>query len=406
MEFFQPRDEQDLSSFIERAHNNRVPVEIRGSGSKAAIGRPVQVKHALSSLNISGILFYEPRERVMSAKAGTPLKFIEETLAYNGQMLPFEPVNFAMINQKPEEQGTIGGVFASHVDGSRRILAGSAQDHFLGMNAVNGMGKRFKAGGRVMKNVAGYDICRSVAGSWGTLVIMTDVTFRVMPKPETTKTLIFYDLLDVLAIELMGKAMKTPYEISGAAHLPSSLVSNLTDSDLNTRGKAITALRLENFSYAVSNRLDKLQEILGSFAAMDILDKDKSLTFWSDVRNLNFFKSSDAPFWRITTAPSKAVEIVASIRAHHPECVAAYDWAGGLIWLLTPYRADAGASEVHRTVLNRSGNATLMRGSSELRNSTYVFQPLERNMKALVKKVKHAFDPAGILNPGKMYSDI
>ncbi len=404
MDILRPRDETQLSKIVSDANQSKTSLEVAGAGTKRSLGRPVQADYIVCTGAMFGISMYEPQELVVSVKTGTPLRFLEETLARKNQMLAFEPLDMGPVLGVAQGEGTIGGVLATNLCGSRRILTGSTKDHFLGMTAVNGIGDVIKSGGRVMKNVTGYDLCKGVSGSWGTLAVMTEVTMKVLPKPEETATLIFSGLLDVLAIELMCKAMKTPYEVSGTVHIQQPLVSELSDSHLRTTDASLTAIRIENFSEALQYRLKALQEELDSFGIIEVLDHERSEAFWSDMRTLKLFQSSQAPFWRITTSPSKGVEIVSAIKAHHPDSVAIYDWSGGLIWLLTPFTADAGASEVHRAVINRGGNATLMRGDLALRASADVFQPVESDVAAITRRIKAAFDPNFVLSPGRMYS--
>ncbi|MGH1353349.1 MAG: FAD-binding protein [Methyloligellaceae bacterium] len=404
MEILRPRDEAQLAEVITEANHQKMALEVAGAGTKRALGRPVDAERIVCTGAMFGVSLYEPEDLVVTVKTGTPVRFLEETLSRQGQMLGFEPLDLGpVLGQNPGE-GTIGGLFATNLCGSRRLQVGSARDHLLGMTAVNGLGQQISVGGRVMKNVAGYDLTRNIAGSWGTLGVMTEVTMRVMPKPEDAATLIFYGLLDELAIELMAKAMKTPCEVSGAVHIQEPLVAGIGDEKLRRADTAITAIRIENQAASVEFRLKFLKDILDSFGPIEVLERDRSDKFWAEMRELKLMQNTDTPFWRITTAPSNGVDIVAAIKAHHPNSVAVYDWSGGLIWLLTPFTADAGASEVHRAVVNRGGNATLMRGELALRASADVFQPVEEGMAVLARKIKAAFDPNGILNPGRMYS--
>ncbi|MEM7620044.1 MAG: FAD-binding protein [Pseudomonadota bacterium] len=406
MQTLQPNDKNELASIIRDAKGENVRLEIIGSGSKRAIGRPVEANYRVSSAQMSGITLYQPKQRMLSVKAGTHLDVIEDALEKYQQILGFEPVNLGGILNTREKPETIGGILATNISGSRQIHTGSAKNHLLSLRGVNGFGQIINAGGDTIKHVTGYDLRRALTGTWGTLVFMTDITLRTLPKPEQTQTLIFSGLLDVLAIELMNKAMATPYEISGAMHLQAPLVKNLTTEQNRATGQSLTALRLENFSFSTPCRMQKLQDLLGPFGDHIILDDDESHDFWSDMRTLKFFHNSKGPLWRIAAAPNMASEIVSAIKSHHPESIAAYDCAGGIIWLQTPLRSDAGASEVHRAVLNRGGNATLIRADKELRSNTYVFQPVDTQIKSLMKRIKMAFDPFGILNPGRIYEDI
>ncbi len=401
-----PVEEKDISSLIAEASAAGTPLEIRGAGSKQSVGRPLQTGAIISTEGLTGITLYEPSELVISAWAGTPLTKIEETLADNDQALAFEPIDLGPVLGGPQGRGTIGAVFATNLSGSRRIMAGSARDHFIGVRAINGQGENFKSGGRVMKNVTGYDLCRGLSGSWGTLAVMTEVTMKVLPMVEETKTLVFSGLLDEIAINVMCTALATPYEVSGAVHLQAPFVQALSDSVLRETKQPLTALRLENFSPSVTYRGGRLKEALASFGNIEVLDNDRSTAFWEDMRVLKVLQNSTDPLWRISSAPKNGARIVGSIQAHHPKCSAIYDWSGGLIWLVMPPSSDAGASEVRRALGECGGYATLIRGDASLRAAIDVFQPLEEGVARLTKGVKNAFDPKGILNPGRMYAGV
>src|SRR5262249_37398511 len=178
-----------------------------------------------STRALRGITLYEPNEMVMSARSGTSLAQIEDALSARRQMLAFEPIGLGGLGGGEATDATIGGIFATNLSGARRIRVGAARDHLLGVRA--GSGEVFKSGGRVMKNVTGLDLCRGLAGSWGTLAVMCEVTFKVQPMPEETATLILLGLPDEIAVEVLCEAMTTPYEVSGAVHLQPSLVARL-----------------------------------------------------------------------------------------------------------------------------------------------------------------------------------
>jgi glycolate oxidase FAD binding subunit len=339
---------------------------------------------------------------VMSARAGTPLKQIEADLADRGQMLAFEPVELGPLVGVEAGQASIGGVFATNISGSRRISAGAARDHLLGVRGVNGRGEMFKSGGRVMKNVTGYDLCRGLSGSWGTLAVLSEVTFKVLPVPEDTGTLILLGLPDEFAGQVMCTAMASPFEVSGAVHLQSPLVARLEHQALAAQGEAVTALRLENFAKSVAYRKEQIKGLLKVYGAIHELDRQNSLEFWGELRRLSMLRKSKAPVWRISTSPTAGTKVVAAISAYM-QCHAFYDWSGGLIWAEVLSTTDAGAADVRRVIATHGGHATLIRAEPEVRAGVEVFQPLEAGLERLSRKLKAAFDPAGILNPGRMY---
>jgi glycolate oxidase FAD binding subunit len=400
-----PVDERECSRVLAEATATHTPIAVVGSGSKQQIGRPMHTAANVSTKGLRGITLYEPSEMVMSARAGTPLEQIEDALATRGQMLAFEPIELASLTGGEPRQATIAGVFATNMAGARRIKVGAGRDHLLGVRAVNGRGEIFKSGGRVMKNVTGYDLCRGLSGSWGTLAIMSEVTFKVVPVPEDTCTLILLGLPEEIAIEVLCAAMATPFEVSGAVHLQPSLVARLWHEGLRRQGQALTALRLENFAKSVAYRSGRLKEHLKAYGEIHDLDRDNSFAFWDELRQLSVLQGSDAQLWRISTSPSAGPKVVAAISAYM-ECRAFYDWSGGLVWAEVLPTTDAGAADIRRVIATHGGHATLIRAEPQVRSAVEVFQPLEAGLQKLTRKLKAAFDPAGILNPGRMYANL
>lgn len=399
-----PADETEISRLIAEAAAERMPIEIRGNGSKRAIGRPLQVAGAIETGSIRGVTLYEPSELVMSAKAGTPLRDIEERLASRRQMLAFEPLDLGPLNRKPAGQATIGAVFAANLSGSRRLSAGAARDHLLGIRAVNGRGEVVKSGGRVMKNVTGYDLCRGIAGSWGTLAMLTEVTFKVVPQPQETRTLLLYGLLGEIAVEVMCAAMSSQAEVTGAMHVDAVFTPRIGLPRLSSQRRSVTALRLENFSSFLDARMKKLTELCKPYGQAIEIGDGESRELWSRLNRLSFLEGGSDPVWRISTAPAKGARVMAQIQ-HYMNARAAYDWSGGLLWVEVPPTADAGATDIRRIIASLGGHATLMRAEPQVRASVDVFQPLDPVAQALSRRLKEAFDPAGVLNPGRMYAD-
>ncbi len=406
IDLLRPAAEWELQSMISKLAAQKRSVEVVGHGGLRGVGRPPQTDAVISTASLRGVTLYEPSEMVMSARSGTMLIDIEAELAAQKQMLAFEPMDLGPATGGPASAQTIGGVFATNLSGSRRVSAGAARDHLLGVAAVNGRAEAFKSGGRVMKNVTGYDVARGLSGSWGTLAVMTEVTFKVVPMPESLLTLAYPGLPDDLAIELLTKAMGTPFEISGAAHIPRSVAARLSRPKFRSANDSLTVIRLENFPASVEYRKEKLKEALKVYGAPAELGPDDSWSLWGDLRNLAVMPYSDATsLWRISTIPTKAPEIVAAIQKFMPS-EALYDWAGGLVWLEVPATADAGAADVRRAVAVRGGHATLMRATPEVRASVEVFEPMKPEVERLTRGIKSAFDPMGIFNPGRMYANI
>src|SRR5262252_3483735 len=305
----QPRDAKDVEAAVQWALAESKTVEIVGHGSKRAIGRPAQTDLTLDLSALSGITLYEPEELVLSAKAGTPLAEIEALVAAKGQQLAFEPMDCAGVLGGIAGRGTIGGVLAANLAGPRRIKAGAARDHLLGFSAVSGRGESFKSGGRVVKNVTGYDLCKLIAGSWGTLAAMTEVTLKVLPAPETEETVLVRGLAPEQAVAAMTAAMGSACDLSVAAQLPAGSAASA--------GGAVTALRLEGFAPSVAHRRRLVEAMMSPLGELVTIDAPASRALWTAVRDVTPFaagrRGDEGPLWRISTAPSKGAELGALI---------------------------------------------------------------------------------------------
>ncbi|PWC81869.1 2-hydroxy-acid oxidase [Azospirillum sp. TSH100] len=365
------------------------PLEILGSGSRRGLGRPVQAGHALDLSALSGVIAYEPEELVLTALAGTRMDLIRSMLAERGQHLAFEP----------PEGGTLGGLVASGLAGPRRISAGSARDHTLGIAGVSGRAEAYKGGGKVVKNVTGYDVPKLMAGSFGTLTALTEITVKVLPAPEDSATLLLFGLDDRAAVAVLDRALRSPYEVSGAAHLPAVIAARSGVSAVAGAGGAATLVRLEGFGPSVAARVTMLREELRADA---VLGRDESLAVWREVRDgAGLGEGTDAQLWKLSVPPSAGPSTVEAIR-RTLDVEAFYDWGGGLVWLTA--RPDSGTAI--RAALSAGGHATLVRAPEPVRAATDVFQPLPEPLMALSRRVKESFDPKGILNPGRMYAGL
>ncbi len=403
---YMPRNEEELAGFVKDARASRYPLEICGFRSKREAGRPLNPSAVISSAKLSGITLYEPNELVISAKAGTPLYEVEAALARHSQELAFEPADFSRIYGRDALAASIGGVAAMNISGPRRVLRGAARDHMLGIRAVNGEGTLIKSGGRVMKNVTGVNLVRGLSGSWGTLSVFTEVTFKVLPKAPESRTVMFLGLADEAATGVMSAAMGTPYEVSGTVHLHAALTARLSDQEIAPARTALTALRLEGAPRSLGYRAEKLRRELSPFGDTYELDPQRSQDFWADIRSLSFLSEDfERPLWRIATAPSKAALIVRALSAFF-EVNAAYEWSGGLLWLELPPSSDASVTEVRRVLAEFEADSTLMRAPRAVRSAIEVFHPLPLTKMKIVQALKNAFDPAGVLNPGRMYAGV
>jgi glycolate oxidase FAD binding subunit len=364
-------------------------LEVLGRGTKRGLGRPSQAEAVLDMSGFKGISLYEPEELVLEAGAGTALSDIERALAKNEQQLAFEPPDYSkMLGTR--HSGTLGGLMACGLSGPRRIKAGAARDHILGIAGVSGRGEVFKAGGRVVKNVTGFDVSKLMAGSYGTLAALTSITVKVLPAAATEETLVFSGLSDARAMQAMSFAMQSACDVSGAAHLPGT--------------PAQTLFRLEGVRPSVVYRRQKLASHLKIFGAADYLSDQDSRLQWKAIRDVDLLSADDARFvWKLSVTPSKGAETVARI-SKQLDVQYFYDWAGGLIWLGVPRSNQAYAYIIRDCV--KDGYATLMRAEDEVRQRIEVFQPQNPALSALTQRVKTSFDPAGVFNHGRMYKDI
>jgi glycolate oxidase FAD binding subunit len=390
---------------VAEAADTRTPLEVMGRGTKREVGRPVQYGAVLSTENLTGIQLYEPSELVLVARAGTPIAQIEQALTEHDQEMPFEPIDLGPVLGFGRGQGTVGGMVATNFSGSRRILSGSVRDHVLGVQAVNGSGETIRAGGRVMKNVTGYDLSRALSGSWGTLAVMTEVALKVLPAPREVRTVLCFGLADPNGIEALCLAMGTPFEVSGTVHMHAELAERLSDQEIANAGASVTAIRVENFPASARYRSSRLKQMLQAYAPALELDTLRSRAFWDEIKTLKMFQKAERPLWRISTLPTAAAKLVHNL-ARKIDVRVLYDWSGGLVWLETPPISDAGAVEIRRNLAEIGGHATLIRAEAPARAAIDVFQPLDKPVMALTASLKRAFDPVGILNPGRMYPAI
>jgi glycolate oxidase FAD binding subunit len=406
MSRFAPADLDELRDAVGEALAVEEPLEVVAGGSKRGFGRPLQLPRLLDLSRLAGIRDYQPSELVLTAGAATPIEEIDAALAEAGQMLAFEPPDLGALFGLPEavaRQRTLGGALACNLSGPRRIKAGAARDHFLGFRGVSGRGEVFKAGGKVVKNVTGYDLCKLMAGSFGTLAALEEVTVKVLPRPEALSTVMLWGLDPLPAVRALSRALASPHEISGAVYIPAPSTTGLMSLPGST---AVAALRLEGPDPSVTFRRERLLAELGSDCEATSLDDESSIPFWQAVRDvLPLAGSGDRAIWRVSVAPSRGGELGAAI-ARRLDTSWYLDWAGGLVWVAIAGAEDGGAAVIRDAIRGAdgrgTGHATLIKGSPELRRSVPVFEPQLPALAALVRRIKESFDPRRILNPGRM----
>lgn len=418
-ETFRPNNPDQLRDLLAWAASGDKTLEIVGTGSKRALGRPMAVDHVVELSGMAGISLYEPDELVMTASPATPIAEIEAALRENNQQLEFEPPDYGPLlasvtggqggsgARSNAPSGSLGGVISCNLSGPRRVKSGAARDHFLGFHAVSGRGEIFKSGGRVVKNVTGYDLSKLMAGSWGTLAAMTDVTVKVLPVPERTRTALLVGAGPDKAVPAMVKAMQSPHEVSGAAWLPASLAGNSSVELIAGQKGPVAALRIEGPGPSTEYRCNALREMLAEFGTTEELHSTNSIAFWREVRDVMPFANpgDDRAVWKLSAPPASAPDLVGELTAIEG-AEAFLDWSGGLVWLALPPGTDASHEAVRAAVERTTGHATLFRAPEEIRRNIPVFQPQPGPRTMLAQRVKAAFDPKGILNPGRMYEEI
>ena len=383
-----PETAEQVLDAVKWAAASESPLAVKGQGSKEGFGRAVEADCWLDLSGLTGIGCYEPNELFMTAGAATTLAEIEAALRQNNQQMAFEPADLGILLGGEGDAGTIGGAIACNLAGPRRIKVGAARDHFLGFNAVSGRGETFKSGGTVVKNVTGFDLSKLIAGSFGTLAVMTEVTFKVLPAPEKTRTVLVLGLSDQDAMKAMAKALGSSHEVSGAAPL--------------------TAFRVEGPGPSVEHRCRALTALLGGGASVEELHSENSALLWReicDVRLLDGDGGNGRQVWRLSVPPMNGAGVAEQLMAVTGASVF-YDWGGGLIWLTMDATPDAGHETVRRAVEAAGGHATLVRAGAAVRNRVPVFEPQTGALREITARIKEGFDPKGILNPGRMVEGV
>ena len=373
-----PSTEAELAQIVADADT---PLRVQGGGTRP-IGGATNGR-VLSTSDLAGVELYEPGALTLVARAGTPVAHIEKVLDAEGQRLAFEPMDHRGLLGTGGEP-TIGGVVAANVSGPRRIQVGACRDHLLGVRFVDGQGRIIKNGGRVMKNVTGYDLVKLMAGSYGTLGVLTEVSLKVLPKSHFTGVLLLEGLSDARAIEALSAALGSPFEVTGAAHLQQGL-----------DGAPVTMIRIEGFENSVAYRAKELQKLLAGFGDFTVeTDAERTAAGWDYIRNVAPFHDVAGDVWRISVKPSDARDVVAALKGTR----ALYDWGGGLIWLLVPEDAGVDGAQIRAAFAGKGGHATLIRGAS----GEATFQPVAPAVAALQAGLRQKFDPRHILNTGLM----
>lgn len=399
-----PADADELAALVADAHAADRPLALHGAGTKHALGKPLPPAQPVELSAFAGIDLYEPEELVLAAGAATPMHEVEAALTAKGQELAFEPPDLGPLLGTAPGGGTLGGALACGLTGPRRIAAGAARDHLLGAQLVTGKGERIRAGSRVVKNVTGYDLPKLICGSHGTLGAMTAATLKVLPAAEATRTVLLRGLNAETGVAALTAGLQSAYAVSGAAHIPHAAAARASDRHLPATDTSLTLLRVEGAPKSAVHRAEKLaREVLGAYGAAEILADDASRPLWRGVRDVAPLLGGEGrAVWRVAVPPASGAAVAARLAALDANARWYLDQGGGRIWLDLPAGADGQADGVRGALHGVGGHATLVAASEAVRRRARVFPPQDAGLAGLTRKVKAAFDPAGILNPGRM----
>jgi len=393
-----PETAVEVLDAVKWAASEETTLEVVGLGSKRGYGRPVEAAHTLDLSALGGITTYEPSELYLSCRAGTPMAEITAAVVEAGQMLAFEP---------PQATGgTLAGVIACNLSGPRRIMAGAARDHLLGFNAVSGRGEEFKSGGTVVKNVTGFDLSKLMAGSFGTLAVMTDLTIKTLPRPEKVRTVLARwrpdGVYDRAAMKAMSAALGSAHEVSAAAHVPAGLAQRSAVGRVSGPGGGVTGIRVDGPAPSAEHRAGELVGLMREFCTdVETLHSENSGTFWREVSESAYLERDGHQVWCLSVPPSQGAAVAIDILDNlHGEVL--YDWGGGLVWMALEARDDAGAEVIRDVVERVGGHATLTEAAADVRDRVPVFHPQPAALSDVARRIKDGFDPKGILNPGRM----
>lgn len=409
-DYLKPDTAAQVLDAVTWAVSSGTPLDVRGSGSKRSLGRATNVGHVLDLSALSGIIEHDPGELILEVKAGTAMAEIESLLAAANQMLAFEPpdlsalLNAADFDAGADMAGSLGGLVACNLAGPRRIKAGAARDHVLGFEAVSGRAEEFKSGGRVMKNVTGFDLSKLMTGSFGTLGVITTATIKVLPKPEKTRTVLLIGADAPTALRAMTAALNSPHEVSGAAHLTAEQAAAAGVDRVSGIDRAVTAVRVEGPASSVAARAAALSDLLSVDGPVDDLHSTNSIAFWKAVRDVAPFcgpDHKDDVVWRLSVPPADGADVAARLKAATGGDTL-FDWGGGLLWHRMGASADGGHAAVRGVLGPNGGQALLVRASADVRAAVPVFHPEDPGLEIVSRRIKAGFDPEGILNPGRM----
>ena len=408
---YYPDDETQISSIVKELFKKNQPTEVVGLGSKIFIGNKIQSAKKLSLSRLSGIIEYLPKELYIKVKANTPVEVIEKELEKNNQELAFEPIDFGFIKNGKSNKGTIAGCLSCNFAGSRRFKVGSVRDHILGFRGVNGKGDIIKSGGTVVKNVTGYDLSKLISGSFGTLVALSEITLKVLPKKKSSNTIAIYTENKKLVNELFDKISSSSSEVSGAVYVPEEPKDDSYNqnkemifkfNDLKSQGSFL-ALRIEGDKLSIEERIKILtKELELENFNTSILDIHQSVPFWKKINNLELFGNTKNNLLRAVIPPSKGNEFIQKIGNKLKYYI---DWCGSLYWIEVHSKKNSKITEIKKLIIDLGGYLTIVKKSNDFDYEETTFT-IDETRLLISEKIKKSFDPKRIFNPGKMYRGI
>ena len=406
-----PEDETQISSVVKELFKKNQPAEVIGLGSKSFIGNKIQSAKKLSLSKLSGIIEYLPEELYIKVKANTPVELIEKELEKNNQELAFEPIDFGFVENGKSNKGTIAGCLSCNFAGSRRFKVGSVRDHILGFRGVNGKGDIIKSGGTVVKNVTGYDLSKLVSGSFGTLVALSEITLKVLPKKKSSNTITIHTEDKKLVNELFEKISSSSSEVSGAVYVPEEPKDDSYNqnkemlfkfNDLKFQGSFL-ALRIEGDKLSIEERIKVLtMELELQNLNTSILDVHQSVPLWKKINSLELFENTKNNLLRAVIPPSKGNELIQKIGNKFKYYI---DWCGSLYWIEVKSNKNSKITEIKKLIIELGGYLTIVKKSNEFDYEETIFTVDETRL-LISEKIKKSFDPKRIFNPGKMYRGI
>ena len=405
---YKPVDEIETSNFIKEIYKKNLPIEIVGANTKNFIGNKLQCAKVLDLSKLSGIVEYLPEELYIKVKACTPISLIEESLEKNNQQLVFEPIDFGYLKDSKSNKGTAAGQLSCNFSGSRRFKVGSLRDHILGFRGVNGKGDIIKSGGTVVKNVTGYDLSKLVTGSFGTLTVLTEITFKVLPKKDSTSTLVIYSEDNKVITDLFDQLQSSSNEISGSVYMPNepkneNYIINRNKvfkfNDLKSE-EPFLAVRIEGSKKSIDERIqDIYKELQLQKMKTSILDFYQSKLFWEKINNLEIFSETKNNLLRVVIPTSKSLDLMKYLKNNFKYYI---DWCGSLFWIEVLENENTQIKEIKETIINLGGYLTVIKKSESLSSDIDIFTINDTRL-LLSQKIKESFDPKKLLNPGKMY---